>query len=273
MGGKRIHSSPAARELKPLKPLLKWAGGKRWLRPQVADMFSAHHNKRLVEPFCGALGITLGLRPRKALLNDVNPHAINFHRQVQAGLKIRLRMNNDRELYLSHREQFNALILAGRANTKKAASLFYFLNRTGYNGLCRFNQKGLYNVPFGRYNTINYRRDFTDYQDVFGDWEITCGDFQSIRLKPTDFIYADPPYDVEFRQYSAGGFPWKDQERLAHWLAKHEGPVVASNQATDAILKLYNGLGFDIETLPGPRAISRTGDRTPAQEMLAVKGL
>ena len=82
MGGKRIHSSPAARELKPLKPLLKWAGGKRWLRPQVADMFAAHNNKRLVEPFCGALGITLGLRPRKALLNDVNPHAINFHRHT-----------------------------------------------------------------------------------------------------------------------------------------------------------------------------------------------
>ena len=269
----RKYSPTAAHEPPPLKPLLKWAGGKRWLRPRIANIFLAHRNRRLVEPFCGALGITLGLRPLSALLNDVNPHAINFHRQVQAGLTVRLRMSNDRELYLSHREEFNALILAGRANTKKAAGLFYFLNRTGYNGLCRFNRKGLYNVPFGRYNTINYRRDFTDYQDVFRNWDITCGDFESIKLEPTDFIYADPPYDVPFRQYSAGGFSWEDQERLAHWLARHNGPVVASNQATDAILKLYRGLGFDIETLPGPRAISRTGDRTPAKEMLAVKGL
>ena len=86
-------------------------------------------------------------------------------------------------------------------------------------------------------------------------------------------MYADPPYDVEFRQYSPGGFDWHEQERLANWLAAHPGPVVASNQATDKICELYGDLGFTVERIAGPRSISRTGDRTPALEMLASRGL
>jgi DNA adenine methylase len=256
-----------------LNPLLKWAGGKRWLRHKLYELYEPFADRRLVEPFCGALGVALGLRPARALLNDVNRHAINFHCQVRKGLKVTLPMRNDRDLYGQHRQTFNTMIESGRVGTKKAASLFYYLNRTGYNGLCRFNKSGKYNVPFGQYNTINYRRDFTAYQAVLEDWRFECGDFQALTLESDDFIYADPPYDVDFRQYSPGGFAWADQERLARWLATHSGPIVVSNQATDRILTLYQELGFTITTLLGPRRISRTGDRTPAMEMLATRGL
>jgi DNA adenine methylase len=84
-------------------------------------------------------------------------------------------------------------------------------------------------------------------------------------------VYADPPYDVEFTTYSPGGFSWEDQERTAQFLADHDGPVVISNQATPKIIELYEGLGFELSYLPGPRRISCTGDRTAAREVLAVK--
>ncbi|HCC32292.1 MAG TPA: adenine methyltransferase, partial [Clostridiales bacterium] len=87
-----------------------------------------------------------------------------------------------------------------------------------------------------------------------------------------DFVYADPPYDVEFTQYSKDGFTWKDQVRLANWLASHPGPVVASNQATPRIVSLYRSLGFDLRFLDAPRMINCTGDRTSAREILATKG-
>ena len=86
-------------------------------------------------------------------------------------------------------------------------------------------------------------------------------------------IYADPPYDVEFTQYSAGGFNWEDQVRLAHWLKKHPGPVALSNQLTPRIEELYSDLGFTLTTLDAPRRISCTGDRTPAKEVLATLNL
>ena len=98
-------------------------------------------------------------------------------------------------------------------------------------------------------------------------------DFETVPLRPDDFIYADPPYDVEFTHYSKGGFAWEDQVRAAHWLARHPGPVILSNQATKRIVKLYKGLGFALRFLQAPRMISCTGDRTPAREVLAVKNL
>ena len=71
----------------------------------------------------------------------------------------------------------------------------------------------------------------------------------------------------------AGGFEWDEQERLAEILAAHRGPVVLSNQATKRIIKLYRGLGFRLRYLDAPRSISRTGDRTPAKEVLATRNL
>jgi len=86
-------------------------------------------------------------------------------------------------------------------------------------------------------------------------------------------VYADPPYDVEFRQYSPDGFSWDDQVRLAQWLARHLGPVVLSNQATERIVRLYEQLGFRLTFLDAPRRISCTGDRSPAREVIATRNL
>jgi DNA adenine methylase len=155
----------------------------------------------------------------------------------------------------------------------EGAQLFYYLNRTCFNGLCRFNQSGEFNVPFGQYKTVNYAIDFTEYRRVFRAWSFTNKDLAKLSLKPDDFIYADPPYDVEFTTYSAGGFSWDDQVRTAELLAKHRGPVLLSNQATNRIVKLYRSLNFDLKFLDAPRRISCNGNRQTAREVLAMRNI
>jgi DNA adenine methylase len=256
-----------------LRPPLKWAGGKRWLVPHIAPIWERCGRGRLVEPFCGGLAVALALGPEKVWANDVNPHLINFYSQLKSGLIVTLPMANDRDLYYRYRSRFNELAKNGQHNTPEAAQLFYYLNRTGYNGLCRFNKNGEFNVPFGRYKAINYLTDFTEYARAFARWEFTCLDFADMELERDDVIYADPPYDVEFTQYAKDDFRWEDQVRLAQWLAEHRGPVVLSNQATERVVELYRSLGFKLHFLPGPRRISCDGNRTPAREVLATRNV
>lgn len=256
-----------------LTPPLKWAGGKRWLLSTLYPMWLPHADRQLVEPFVGGMAVAFGLKPMSALFNDVNMHLINFYRWLQRGFVTDLVMKNDSDVYYQRRDQFNTLIQEGRADTAEAAALFYYLNRTAYNGLCRFNRKGQFNVPFGRHKTIRYTNDFSAYRFVLDSWEFRNGDFATLHPHPEAFIYADPPYDVEFTTYSAGGFSWDAQVRLAHWLAAHPGPVIVSNQATKRVLALYRGLGFEIKIISAPRRIACNGDRSPAPEMLATKGL
>ena len=243
----------------PLRPPLKWAGGKRWLVPQLLPLWKPFAERRLVEPFCGALAVTLGLAPDRALLNDRNPHVINFLSWVKRGLKIKLWMEYDKELYYTHRKRFNELLRDGGGGSSEAAALFYYLNRTCFNGLCRFNSDGEFNVPFGQYKNVNYLRDFTPYQPAFARWEFLSADFQTVPLQDDDFVYADPPFDVEFTQYAKEPFGWDEQVRTAEWLSRHKGPVILSNQATDRITDLYRKLGFKLRFLDGPRRISCTG--------------
>lgn len=255
-------------------PPLKWAGGKRWQVPHLEPLWAPHAHRRLVEPFCGGLAVTLGLTPMRALLNDVNPHLINFYRWLRKGLRPTvITMENDEAHYYAQRARFNELLATGKSHTQEAAALFYYLNRTGYNGLCRFNSRGAFNVPFGRYTTITYATDFRAYRARLAAWDFTLGDFAAIPLASDDFVYADPPYDVEFTAYSRGGFSWDDQERTARWLAQHPGPVVLVNQATPRVEQLYRDLGYAIRHLDAPRRISCTGDRTPAREVLATRNL
>ncbi len=269
----------AIRETEPasgreaVRPPLKWAGGKRWQLPHLEPLWQYHRTRRLVEPFCGGLAVTTGLIPQRALLNDINPHVINFYEWLKRGLTISFVMENDGAEYYRSRDRFNELLKAGQGKTSEAAALFYYLNRTGYNGLCRFNARGIFNVPFGTYKTINYKTDFSEYRSAFANWTFTSIDFEKISLAEEDFVYADPPYDVEFTQYSKGGFGWNEQERAAEWLSKHKGPVVLSNQATPRIVRLYRSLKFSLKFLNAPRRINCTGDRTPAPEVLAVRNL
>ena len=127
-------TSPKVSSRFQLRPPLKWAGGKRWLVPELLRDWQTYTDRRLVEPFCGGLAVVLGLNPERALLNDINPHLINFYDWLKRGLKFTLRMENNSTAYYAHRAKFNSLLSRGLAGTQEAATLFYYLNRTGYNG-------------------------------------------------------------------------------------------------------------------------------------------
>jgi len=265
------------RDIDPSPPLpgppLKWAGGKRWLVPHIEPLWRRHQQRRYVEPFCGGLAVALALQPERALLNDLNAHLINFYKQIRRGLTLEIEARYDQKLFYEQRARFNQLIKTDCAGTKEAAQLFYYLNRTCFNGLCRFNRSGEFNVPFGQYKTVNCATDFHSYRKLFRRWSFTNQDLAKLPIEDDDFIYADPPYDVEFTTYSAGGFTWDDQVRTAELLARHRGPVVLSNQATKRIVNLYRGLGFKLKFLDAPRRISSNGSRDSAREVLASRNL
>jgi DNA adenine methylase len=261
-------------ESKLISPPLKWAGGKRWLVPFLQRESQLFNNRRLVEPFAGGLAVALGLCPRQALLNDSNSHLINFYRQITKGLLYDLEFGNDKEQFYLARDKFNQLIKSSAGqNSAEAAKLFYYLNRTCFNGLCRFNNSGQFNVPFGRYKKINYLTNFFEYQEIFGGWEFSCADFEALVLRESDILYVDPPYDVEFTHYSKVDFKWDDQLRLVAWLKRLSLPMIVSNQASERILDLYRSAGFAVEIIEAPRRISSNGNRQPALEMIAHRNL
>lgn len=219
------------------------------------------------------MAVALGLRPNEALLNDQNAHLINFYRHLQRGLEMDIPSGSDGRTYYANRERFNELTSGGKAESKEAAMLFYYLNRNCYNGLCRFNAAGKFNTPHGKYVEPQYVQDLRSYSATLAGFEFKSGDFEVIELNRGDFIYADPPYDRSFSNYGPNGFSWKDHQRLALWLSKHEGPVLISNYPTSRVLRLYRQLGFSTLTVMSPMRIASNGDRTKIPEILAFRNL
>jgi DNA adenine methylase len=281
--------------IKTLKPLLRWAGSK-FNQSQVCDrvrsLYNPYRNTHVwVEPFCGGLGMTHRVMPDRAILNDVNPVLIRFYQHLQCGEAI-VKVPGE---YTQVRDAFNACLPVSIENGDRSlaaiaiTSLFYHLNRAGFNGLWRVNQSGKYNVPVGRDSkgeplrvelpTEDYLRE---WRSSALSWRFICDDWQEqLCLKrngnPVNqdprFVYCDPPYDSTFAGYAKSGFDWGEQRQLAEWLAIQPHPVVASNAATDRILELYRGLGFQVELINCHRSISCNGDRAKALEMLAYKGI
>ena len=257
-----------------LTPLLKWAGSKTWLAPKLKELYEPYRlNHTWVEPFCGALGATLGVMPYKALLTDSNKHLINLYRYIDSGQSNNLadRWDNTEETYYSVRAFFNRFHLGDPMEVLA----FYWLNRHCYRGLCRFNQKGEFNVPYGNYKKPKVDHDFGLYHQAFKHWDFFCLDWEEAvyGIPSQSFVYADPPYDDSYVGYQKNGFDWDDQVQLAIRLGKLKCPVVISNKATERILDLYEVNGFNTEIIEVPRRISCDGNRKPVLEMLATKNV
>ena len=257
-----------------VRPPLKWAGGKRWLVPHVRRLWQDHQRRRLVEPFCGGLAMSLGLRPRRALLNDVNPHLVSFYRQLARGLTISLPMENASEAYYANRRSFNALLAAGHGHTAEAASLFYYLNRTGFNGLCRFNSRGEFNVPFGRYARIAYVRDFSAYRPAFAALGVLERRLRGAALE-AGRLRLRRSRRTTSRSRSTPGRGSGGTTRCARpsgWPGTR-GRSCCRTRPRRASWRSTGGSGYALRFLHAPRRISCTGDRTPAREVLATRNL
>lgn len=263
---------------------VKWAGGKAWLADRLVELQQRHRKARLVESFAGGLALARAVEAAAVVANDSNPALINYYIQLRRGLRnvaadgseiVLLR--NDRETFLRNRERYNALLAAGAVNNAEFALLFFYINRTAFNGLHRVNRRGVFNVGFGTYSHIDYAgmmADFPRIQQQIQGWRFLCRDFAKIPLLANDFLFVDPPYDGCFVGYSPNGFTWADQVRLVEWAAAHRGPVVACNSNTPRVVELWQSKGFHVEFVAAPRNINCNGTgRQPVLEMLAMRNV
>ncbi len=273
----------------PSRPPLKWAGGKTRVVPRIRAALEGVLGERLVEPFVGSGAVFLNLpRFRRLLLADANADLVALYRHVLEAPDTLLAEarglftppHNTRAAYEALRAEFNATPIGevGRA------ARFLYLNRHGFNGLCRYNASGGFNAPFGRYAgptlpEVELRamhRRLTEAESV----EIVHADFRSIfaaRLAAGDVVYADPPYvplsaTSSFTSYAAKGFSGVDQEALAQAArdaAARGIPVLLSNHDLPVVRVLY--AGAHLTSFPVRRSISRDGaTRGEVSEVLAL---
>jgi DNA adenine methylase len=264
---------------RPLRPLLKWAGGKRQLLVALGEHFPRQFT-RYVEPFLGSGAVFFDLAGRGVLerlparLADVNPDLIGCYTVLRDRTEAVIealetlarehRRRGDRCYYDVRDQRFNPVRAelarlgsgspeAAAAYTPEMAAMLIFLNRTGFNGLFRLNRQGEFNVPAGRYVDpricdVDHLREVAQ---TFrrGGVTLECAPFD-VPLRDAgagDFVYLDPPYaplsrTASFAQYTAGGFSAFDQARLQHAViaaCRRGAHVVQSNSSAKEIVELY----------------------------------
>lgn len=264
-----------------MRPFLKWAGGKARLAECIRAQLPP--GRRLIEPFTGSAAVWLASSYPNALLADINPDLILLYRTLQReGIPFITYCQtfftpetNTADVYYALRHRFNTT-----SDAREKAALFLYLNRHGYNGLCRYNASGQFNVPFGR-----YRRPYFPMAEIEAFWlksrtaQFAVGDFRAVlaQAEPGDVVYCDPPYvplsdTANFTDYSAQGFTQADQEDLASWaerLAKKGIPVIISNHLTPWTRQRYRAATQTVVSVP--RFISCDGTRRQAvDEILAL---
>lgn len=266
-----------------MRPFLKWAGGKYRLLNRIVPLLP--EGNRLVEPFVGSGSVFLNTDYEDYLCCDSNADLISLYTQLQDEGEQFIAYarafftpeNNQKEKYLEWRHVFNST-----SHTRLKAALFLYLNRHGFNGLCRYNQSGGFNVPFGSYakpyfpeeELLSFLNKLKNAQVEFKtqSFEKTFSDVQA-----GDVIYCDPPYvalssTANFTSYATNSFGENQQQdlaQLANNASKNNIPVIISNHHTPLTVALYRHA--QIQTFDVQRSISCIGDkRNKASELLAL---
>jgi len=274
----------------PVRPFLKWAGGKRQMLAQYEAFFPAEPGGAYFEPFVGSGAVFFYLKPRdlfeRYVLSDANPELVNLYRVVRdapAPLLDCLREHAERhsvEYYYALRARDRADGWAAASPLERAARMLY-LNRTCYNGLWRVNSQGHFNVPLGRYRAPDiYRPErIRAASNALRAAAIEVQPFDAVlnSARRGDFVYFDPPYvpvsaTANFTSYGAEAFGEAEQRRLAEVfaaLAARGCRVMLSNSDTPLVRELY--AGFRLERVSARRAInSKAGRRGQVDEVVVL---
>ena len=264
------------------RAFLKWAGGKYSLVEPIRSLLPS--GRTLVEPFVGAGSVFLNTDYERYLLNDVNHDLIGLFKTVKRrpktfiddAMSLFSARNNHADAYYALRKRFNQ-----SHDSYERAVLFLYLNRHGYNGLCRYNQSGAFNVPFGQYKRPYFpQAEIEAFAEKAKRATFTCMSFEKVfrRARQGDVIYCDPPYaplttTANFTSYASGGFNLEHQHELArraaHAAHKRGISVLISNHDTDLTRVLYRDA--DIHKLQVTRFISQKGSsRGKVAEVLAL---
>ena len=265
-----------------VRPFLKWAGNKYRIIDRIKK--SLPKGKRLIEPFAGSAAVFLNTDYEQYMINDNNPDLIHLYNLLKSDgadfiKKCRYyftpRFNNE-EQYYKLRQKFN-----DTSDTSKRAVLFVYLNRHGYNGLCRYNLKGGYNVPFGRYKAPYFpEKEMLFFHKKAQRAQFILSSFEDViqSAKQGDVIYCDPPYvalspSANFTSYSTGGFNMEKQQQLAdlaNEISAKGIPIIISNHNTSFTRKAYDKAN-KITKFHVQRFISCNGKkRRTAGELLAL---
>ncbi|MBD3172977.1 Dam family site-specific DNA-(adenine-N6)-methyltransferase [Candidatus Bathyarchaeota archaeon] len=253
-----------------MKPILKWAGGKRQIIDNIISYFPKDYkSRRYHEPFFGGGAVFFKLEQTNGTINDINKRLINFYKIVRDKPDELIRKTlgykyNEKEYY-DLRDTLNQ----GNIDDVEEASIFLYLNKTCFNGLYRVNSKNQFNVPFGKYKnpTIVPKRRIRKASELLKDVEILCTDFEYLYegAKKGDLCYFDPPYQPvsptsNFTSYSADGFDINDQKRLFDLCVHvHKNQVffVLSNSAAIEITEMYEGYEeFTLRSVDASRSIN-----------------
>lgn len=264
-----------------LRPFLKWAGNKyRCIEPIINALPQANC---LIEPFAGSGAVFLNADYPKYILGEQNQDLVALYTFlkkegssfIQCCKQMFTIENNAAEKYYQYRKQFNEC-----KDLRERAILFLYLNRHGYNGLCRYNLKGDYNVPFGRYTKPYFpEKEMNHFFDKSQNAKFVYADYQNTfqMAQPGDIIYCDPPYapldqKSNFTAYTGKKFRIEDQVRLSELAVKaaNQGiTVLISNHDTEFTRHHYKD--SEIRTLSVKRSISCQGKkRNHASELLAI---
>src|SRR3990167_2479933 len=201
--------------MKHIRSFLKWAGGKYNCLNNILP--SLPNSSTLIEPFTGSATIFMNTNYDFNILAEANPDLVNIFLQIQENgaefinycESFFINSNNDNLKYYQLREKFN-----NTTNKSERAAIFLYLNRHGFNGLCRYNSQGIYNVPFGKYLKPYFPKNemLLFYKKSKIAKFLHCDYLETFALaKPGDFIYCDPPYSPiqqksNFSQYTKNIF-------------------------------------------------------------------
>jgi DNA adenine methylase len=216
-----------------MKPLIKYRGGKSNELHNIVKHIPKYKG-RYVEPFFGGGALYFHLEPKKAIINDINSKLMAFYAGVKDNYSVlRTELNEIENIYEANRRQFDALkkqtpndrvedrneamyyqirdMFNDLADKKYSdALLYFFINKTAYSGMIRYNSKGEFNVPFGRYEHLNTSLVTKEHSDLLANAEIYNTDYKNIfdMVEADDFMFLDPPYDCIFSDY--GNEEYKD---------------------------------------------------------------
>src|SRR5579875_663840 len=208
-------------------PFLRWAGSKRRLLPILQTFWTKKH-KRYVEPFAGSACLFFAIKPRKAILGDLNPELIATYIEVK--YRIDAVLEELKRLKPADKEEYNRLraIDIGAMKPSARAARFIYLNRYCFNGIYRTNLAGRFNVPYSGVRCGGLPEDtlFHKCSNRLRKARFMRGDFENVleQAEKGDLVYMDPPFAVRerrvFRQYDPSTFTSEDIERLRRWMVR-----------------------------------------------------
>jgi len=275
-------------ERDPLRPFLRWAGGKRKLLPTLLSLVPEDHSPkaRVYEPFLGggAFSIAMasqGIPGRSLYLNDSNPDLVLAYQAIRDEPR-KLMTRLDKISQHLNQDEYLAVRAARPKDSIERAARFIYLNRTCFNGLWRVNSSGEFNVPFGKLdNPLIYDADnFLALHQVLQKATVTSVGFANAveSARPGDLVYLDPPYlplttTASFSAYARDGFGLLDHYALAGVIAglSDRGvKVILSNSDTPATRKIF-GEVLDLHTISVARSISaKASSRGNVGELIGV---